>query len=389
MKAALPAPAPAATALKSDKRTIQGGASAPLPRVAPAASGAAFANALADFGDEDESTRIADASALAGTFSLAVGGASEAPPADALSMPADEWFVGINGVPVGPIRLSELRSKAASGSVTRESLVWRDGFEDWRPLKTFPELVAIVDESVSSARASLTPFTPSVAIAGPAIAAAVSDPFAMGATAGSKTPDPFAMGATAGVTGTAVVTDDLEAAGIRKRGGSSPAAWIAVAIALLFGLTIGFVLFNKQQKPTEVLKYVDRVVPGAASVAAGSDKVTPLDEATVGADNKNGSKHVGGTAKPGASADADKGICGAQGLERPRRSRAEPRSRHGRSVRRVRRHRAARQRSDPEHRRALHRQREARLLAASARHARQRRSDDRARERCDHRASER
>ena len=75
-------------------------------------------------------------------------------------MPADEWFVGINGVPVGPIRLSELRSKAASGSVNRESLVWRDGFEDWRPLGTFPELSAIVDESVSSARASLTPFTP-------------------------------------------------------------------------------------------------------------------------------------------------------------------------------------------------------------------------------------
>ncbi len=317
VKPAAPAPAPVAAALKSDKRTIQGGTSAPLPRVAPAkpaATGAAVASALADFGDDDESTRIADASALAGAFSLAVGGASEAPPADALSMPADEWFVGINGVPVGPIRLSELRSKAASGSVTRESLVWRDGFEDWRPLKTFPELVAIVDESVSSARASLTPFTPSVAIAGPAIASAVSDPFATPGAAGSKTPDPFAMGAMAGVTGTAVVTDDLEAAGIRKRGGSSPAAWIAVAIALLFGLTIGFVLFNKQQKPTEVIKYVDRVVPGAASAAAAGDKVTSLDEATVGADNKNGSKHVGGTAKPGASAEADKGIAGLKGL---------------------------------------------------------------------------
>ena len=101
--------------------------------------------------------------ALAGAFSLAVGGTSDAAVPDSLSMPADEWFVGINGVPVGPIRLSELRSKAASGSVNRESLVWRDGFEDWRPLGTFPELSAIVDESVSSARASLTPFTPSVA----------------------------------------------------------------------------------------------------------------------------------------------------------------------------------------------------------------------------------
>jgi predicted Zn finger-like uncharacterized protein len=317
------APAPTALALKSEKRTIQGGVSAPLPRVASvpgkatapggAKQGAAVASALADFGDEDESTRIADSSALAGAFSLAVGGASEAPPPDALSMPADEWFVGINGVPVGPIRLSELRSKAASGSVTRESLVWRDGFEDWRPLKTFPELVAIVDESVSSARASLTPFTPSVAIAGPAIASAVSDPFALPGGAASRTPDPFALGATSGVTGAAVVTDDLEAAGIRKRGGSSPAAWIAVAIALLFGLTIGFVVFKQQSKTIEVVKYVDRVVPGPSGAANG-DNVQAIDESTVSVDPKNPSKHIAGSAKPGTSAEPDKGLAGLKGL---------------------------------------------------------------------------
>src|SRR5450631_3407508 len=164
-----PAPAPGAFGHKSDKRTIQGGAGAPLPAVAPKpAAGkptSPLANALVDFGDDDESTRIADVGALAGAFSLAVGGTSTDQPPSEVAMPADEWFVGINGVPVGPIRLSELRSKAASGLVNRESLMWRDGFEDWRPLKTFPELVAIVDESISSARASLTPFTPSVAIA--------------------------------------------------------------------------------------------------------------------------------------------------------------------------------------------------------------------------------
>ena len=30
----------------------------------------------------------------------------------------DEWYVAINGVPVGPVRISELRRKAASGAVT-------------------------------------------------------------------------------------------------------------------------------------------------------------------------------------------------------------------------------------------------------------------------------
>ena len=325
-KPAAPAPAPAPSALKSEKKATPAAVSAPLPRVAPvpakptspgvAKAGAAIASALADFDAEDESTRIADSSALAGAFSLAVGGEAVPTPHDALTMPADEWFVGINGVPVGPIRLSELRSKAASGSVTRESLVWRDGFEDWRPLKTFPELVAIVDESVSSARASLTPFTPSVATAGPAIAAgAVSDPFSPASSA-SKTPDPFAMGATAGVTGTAVVTDDLDAAGVPKRGGSSPAAWIAVAIALLFGLTIGFVLFNKQQgKPTEIIKYVDRVVPGAASGVANGDNAQAIGESTVSGDPKNPVKHAAGPAKPGVvAAEPDKGITGLKGL---------------------------------------------------------------------------
>jgi len=132
------------------------------------------------------------------------------------------------------------------------------------------------------------------------------------------TADPFAV-APVGVTGTAVVTDDLEAAGIQRRGGSSPAAWIAVGIALLFGLTIGFVLFNKGQgKPVEIVKYVDRPVPGAASVAAAAgDKVTSLDESTVPGDSKNPGKHVAGTSKSGtaaSTAEPDKGLTGLKGL---------------------------------------------------------------------------
>ncbi|HKO51295.1 MAG TPA: GYF domain-containing protein, partial [Polyangiaceae bacterium] len=161
-------------AAKSDARPIPGASGTPLPAVAAKPATIVekpFGRSATPFvvEEEEERTRIADVGALAGAFSLAVGGATESAGPDSLSMPADEWFVGINGVPVGPIRLSELRSKAASGSVNRESLVWRDGFEDWRPLGTFPELLAIVDESVSSARASLTPFTPSVAaVLGPA-----------------------------------------------------------------------------------------------------------------------------------------------------------------------------------------------------------------------------
>lgn len=229
-------------------------------------------------------------------------------------MPADEWFVGINGVPVGPIRLSELRSKAASGSVNRESLVWRDGFEDWRPLGTFPELSAIVDESVSSARASLTPFTPPVTT----IVAPTSSGGAVAVPATSSPEIEAYTGAGNGITGAAVVTDELEAAGVPKRSGTSPAAWIAVAMALMFGLTIGFVLFNKGNKTVEVVKYVDRVVPGAASgaVAAPDPSAVVSDGTNAPADSKNPTKRVAAPAKTSsAAAEPDKGISGLKGLQ--------------------------------------------------------------------------
>ena len=338
-KAAVPVAAPAAAlGIKSDKRTVQGGVSTGLPPVAPkpaapSATKPASAvtsslpnlNSLPDFGDEDESTRIADASALAGAFSLAVGanassGTADAPGSDAASMPADEWFVGINGVPVGPIRLSELRSKAASGSVSRESLVWRDGFEDWRPLRTFPELLAIVDESLSSARASLTPFTPSVATGfGPT--PIVSDPFALPAATGAAAANSAPAGGqvyagASGLTGAAVVTDELEAAGVPKRSGTSAAAWIAIVMAVLFGLTIGFVLFKSQSKTIEVVKYVDRPVPGASSGTVAAPGASVADNTAVTGDPKNPTKHVAGPAKSAGStsAEPDKGISGLKGL---------------------------------------------------------------------------
>ncbi|HEY0467852.1 MAG TPA: GYF domain-containing protein, partial [Polyangiaceae bacterium] len=269
--------------------------------------------------EEEERTRIADVGALAGAFSLAVGGTSDAAP-DSLSMPADEWFVGINGVPVGPIRLSELRSKAASGSVNRDSLVWRDGFEDWRPLGTFPELSAIVDESVSSARAALTPFTPAVSAAVGAVSSA-TDAVVVPAVARTEV-EPY-TGSGNGVTAAAVVTDELVAAGVPKRSGTSPAAWIAVAIALMFGLTIGFVLFNKGNKTVEVVKYVDRVVPGAASgaVAAPGASVVVSDESNPTPDAKNQTKRVAAPAKSAGaapSAEPDKGgIAGLKNLQAP------------------------------------------------------------------------
>ncbi len=74
--------------------------------------------------------------------------------------PSDEWYVAINGVPVGPIRIGEVRRKAAIGAVTEESLCWQEGLDEWRPLRSFPELAALVREAFTSGRSSITPQPP-------------------------------------------------------------------------------------------------------------------------------------------------------------------------------------------------------------------------------------
>lgn len=248
---------------------------------------AAGADLPSDFDAEDEVTRFTDAGALAGAFTQAFGGGADAAVAPApLSMPGDEWFVGINGVPVGPIRLSELRSKAAAGAVNKDSLVWRDGFEDWRALKTYPELVAIVEEGVSSARASLTPFTPAASDARDAIAKTAQ---ATEVTAPSQS----------AVTGSAVVTDEISAY-VPQRRGTSPMIWVAMVIAIGLGLTLGFVLFSGQ-KPGEtkiVEKIVEREVPAkelSQPEAPNAGAATPTPDAQT-------PKKTGGAGKAVATA---------------------------------------------------------------------------------------
>lgn len=260
---------------------------------------------------------VASTSALAGAFSHAVAAAE--PPG---TSSADEWYVGINGVPVGPMRLSSLRAKAAMGAVTKDSLVWRDGFEEWKPLSTFPELVAIVEESLSSARASIAPLPPPEAKAtaesrgdaptlAPVAAVAVGDPFAAparGVSAGS-------------VTGAAVVTEstaDLEMlAAVRPR--KTPmAAWIAVAVALLFGLTIGFVVFGGQKETKTVVKIVEKPVetPAQAAPAITAEPVPqPIDETNVEANKgaKGGPAKTPRPAEPGGKPLS--GLSGLSGLQ--------------------------------------------------------------------------
>src|SRR5262249_2864739 len=145
----------------------------------------------------DDAMHILKGGALAEAFGALVGGT---PVVEAtgqvVGMPADEWFVGINDVPVGPIRLGEIRKRAMLGAVTPDTMVWRDGLEAWRPLKTFPELLAVLEESVSSVRAAPVPLLAPASTEEVPLAKSDGDSFA-------------AAGAAGGITGPAVVTDDI------------------------------------------------------------------------------------------------------------------------------------------------------------------------------------
>ena len=104
--------------------------------------------------------------ALAGAFQRTVQEGPQTVPFPNQNNPVelsvtDEWYVAINGVPVGPVRISELRRKAASGAVTEDSLCWQEGLEEWRPVRSIPELAAIVREAAQGNRPSLIAPPPS------------------------------------------------------------------------------------------------------------------------------------------------------------------------------------------------------------------------------------
>lgn len=94
---------------------------------------------------------------LASAFQQAVAAEAKAASEPAPST-GNEWFVGVNGSPIGPIGVDELRTRASAGEVQEDSLVWREGFSEWVPLGTVPELRDIarlvrVERSPLSSRA--------------------------------------------------------------------------------------------------------------------------------------------------------------------------------------------------------------------------------------------
>jgi hypothetical protein len=70
----------------------------------------------------------------------------------------DAWHVAINDVPVGPMRREDVARRVASGAVGPDSLAWREGLDDWLPLRQIPELSALLGTSMPAP----APFVPAL-----------------------------------------------------------------------------------------------------------------------------------------------------------------------------------------------------------------------------------
>ena len=68
--------------------------------------------------------------------------------------PYDLWHVAIQDVPVGPMTRDELARKIETGAVSPDSLCWREGMDDWRPLGELPELAQLLRRPRDVSRAA-------------------------------------------------------------------------------------------------------------------------------------------------------------------------------------------------------------------------------------------
>jgi predicted Zn finger-like uncharacterized protein len=324
---------------------------APRPPAKPAA--APLASSLAS---ARPATKSEKPGALAGAFKSTVRDDEVSTPFDMsdLSPINDEWYVAVNGVPVGPIRVAEIRRKAANGAVTEDSLAWQEGLDEWRPVRTFPDLAAAVREAIAGGRPSLTPVPPdargSHAPAPPRTGAARASVAPRGRTHPSSGVEPAAARSNVVPISSRLATaerlaehpDDLAIPvhdapdpaavadpfaappprpgvadispleSLPPRQPKKPFPWIPIAMvagAVSFGVTAGLAAFSRPQPTQQIIYEQMPAAPGPAATEtapAGSVAAAdPAQPASSGPSSK-GAIAMGGGAKPAASAAAKK-----------------------------------------------------------------------------------
>jgi len=67
------------------------------------------------------------------------------------------WYVAVRNQPVGPVSKTKVRSYLKRNEVEPKALVWREGFDDWRPLASCPELADLLVEAGPVPEAAAAP----------------------------------------------------------------------------------------------------------------------------------------------------------------------------------------------------------------------------------------
>jgi predicted Zn finger-like uncharacterized protein len=70
---------------------------------------------------------------------------------------AGTWYAAIDGAPVGPMSVAELRERCAEGAIRGDALVWEEGTDEWRAARTVPALATLFRDA-----ARPSPAAPSV-----------------------------------------------------------------------------------------------------------------------------------------------------------------------------------------------------------------------------------
>lgn len=65
-------------------------------------------------------------------------------PAPAVPVETPEWFYGLDGQALGPVTVSQLQQLAATGQITGDTPVWKQGMAGWQRLGDTPELGPVV-----------------------------------------------------------------------------------------------------------------------------------------------------------------------------------------------------------------------------------------------------
>jgi hypothetical protein len=85
-----------------------------------------------------------------------------------LLFPASRYFLSVNGQNYGPYEMDQLRQMVQQGTLTRETLVWKEGMAQWTAAGTVQELAPLFSAGSASAPAEPAPQRPRLRVEAPA-----------------------------------------------------------------------------------------------------------------------------------------------------------------------------------------------------------------------------